>query len=815
MVTVSEALQLRGIGRSSRNEPLSHPEIKGEAKSMSWASSYTENAPKASPLQVFCSPTHICRYTSPISASSLRWQCFRECTRSLYKGLGCSGSFRQCLRDICCLANMKGTAACHSFRVVDHFASRGVCVRQPSRRTSDLHAKKHSHQENIKGRHASCVTPSASIGALVAASGAITTSTSTSNPHSAVISTLAQLAVTAIAIASGACLSTQVESLWPRNEESPEQLLLEGVDVTGYRIFQEPEVVKALSFAKEAHAGQMRRTGEPYLTHCIHTAKILAALVPETGSRAINTVVAGLLHDVIDDTGQDIRSIRETFGGDVAKLVAGVSKLSHINQLLRRHRRTSVHRTPSNNGGLTEEEINSLRVMLLGMVNDPRVVLIKLADRLHNMRTIYALPPSKSHAVAQETLAVWCSLASRLGVWAVKAELEDLCFAVLQPQIFCRLRAELAAIWSPDKDWRYFRRITKRAKRKALMYGEDVDEQQQRKHTFPDEEEPTTKELLESVIPFDVLEDRKKRRLMLGMLTKAGSCGRKKTKVLQDAEVALASLAACEEALERELLISTSYIPGMEVTLSGRLKSLYSTYSKMKRKDVAVDHIYDARALRVVVGDGNGELHVPAVEGCYNVLSVVHRLWTPIGGEFDDYILNPKPSRYQSLHTAVQGPDGAPLEVQIRTQGMHEHAEYGHAAHWLYKESDSVDKTLAATESVASLLELEVRDALNNSEFQEAEAPLGSSNPIIGKLQSPPMRCIQLGHPVLRVEDGRLLAGVILRVDRDGKDLLVAISFALHAREVAAGRSGNQKQKWATYAQLYKKVFLCLVLHTW
>ncbi|KAI5072215.1 hypothetical protein GOP47_0012321 [Adiantum capillus-veneris] len=613
-----------------------------------------------------------------------------------------------------------------------------------------------------------------------------------------------QLAVTAIAIASGACLSTQVEYLWPRSEESPTQLLLEGVDVTGYKIFEEPEVVKALSFAKEAHSGQMRKTGEPYLTHCIHTAKILAALVPETGSRAINTVVAGLLHDVIDDTGQDLRNVRETFGGDVAKLVAGVSRLSHINQLLRRHRRTSIHRTSSNNGGLTQEEINSLRVMLLGMVNDPRVVLIKLADRLHNMRTIYALPPTKAHAVAQETLAVWCSLASRLGVWAVKAELEDLCFAVLQPQIFCRLRAELAAIWSPDKDWRYFRRMTKRAKRKALMYGEEVDDQQ-KSHTSVLEEEPTMKELLESVIPFDVLEDRQKRRSMLGIMTKSGTLGRKKTKLMQDAEVALASLAACEEALERELLISTSYIPGMEVTLSGRLKSLYSTYSKMKRKNVAVDHIYDARALRVVVGDGNGELHVAAVEGCYNLLSVVHRLWTPIGGEFDDYILNPKPSKYQSLHTAVQGPDGAPLEVQIRTQGMHEYAEYGHAAHWLYKESDRAAKAPVATESVPSFVRLEIRDTLNDLDFENTSVPQSSRTPV-GKLQNSPMRSIRLGDPVLRVEGGRLLAGVILRVDRDGRDLLVAISFALHAREVAAGRSGNQRAKWATYAQLYKKV---------
>lgn len=794
MVTVPEALQLKVVGCSSRNERFLQKETTGMPRAVI-NPSYAEKTETAICLQRVRPATHICRYkNNPVNTSIPGWQCYKI---KLYRGSGCSRSFQ-------CLANMKGLGSHHVFRDPNLIGGR---VRNPLRKSFDSYARKCLDEESIKRRHAARVVPIASIGALVAASGAITTSTTNSSPHSAVISTLTQLAVTAIAIASGACLSTQVESLWPQNEESPEQLLLEGVDVTGYKIFQEPEVAKAISFAKEAHSGQMRMTGEPYLTHCIHTAKILAALVPETGKMAINTVVAGLLHDVVDDGDQDIRRIRELFGGDVAKLVAGVSKLSRINQLLRRHRRTSIHRTPSSNGGLTQEEVNSLRVMLLGMVNDPRVVLIKLADRLHNMRTIYALPPSKSLAVAQETLAVWCSLASRLGVWAVKAELEDLCFAVLQPQTFCRLRAELAAIWSPDKDWRYFRRITKRAKRKALMYGEDLDEHLQRKHNFMDEGEPTMKELLESVIPFDVLEDRQKRRYMLGMLTKSGSCGRKKTKVMQDAEVALASLAACEEALERELLISTSYIPGMEVTLSGRLKSLYSTYSKMKRKGVSVDHLFDARALRVVVGDGNGELHVPAVEGCYNVLSVVHRLWTPIGGEFDDYILNPKPSRYQSLHTAVQGPDGAPLEVQIRTQGMHEHAEYGHAAHWLYKESESVvDKTLSTTNIVPSLLGLEDRDPLNKSENHAPEVSIGNDESISGKLQSQPMRSIQLGHPALRVEDGRLLAGVILRVDRDGRDLLVAVSFALHAREVAAGRSGNQKGKWATYAQLYKKV---------
>ncbi|KAH7299307.1 hypothetical protein KP509_24G004600 [Ceratopteris richardii] len=787
MITVSGTLHPSGVVYSNNIRSFFHEGEHSESGGMSCAVSHSSyNAKTSSSMRApsFFLLSRIFNHAPFISSSFLGCSCPAGCTPRI------SGRVAQ-LFPSSRHAMTKG----ESYPRATHLMYRNL-GKIPDLCTMD------SLLQVTNGSHATRLLPVASIGTVVAVSGAITSSTTTTNPHSAVISTLTQLAVTAIAIASGACLSTQVESLWPRNEESPEQLLLEGVDVTGYKIFLEPEVVKAVSFAKEAHAGQMRKTGEPYLTHCLHTAKILAALVPETGNRAINTVVAGILHDVIDDTHKDIQNVRDVFGADVARLVAGVSRLSHINQLLRRHRRTSSNRTPSNNGGLTQEEVNSLRVMLLGMVNDPRVVLIKLADRLHNMRTIYALPQTKAYAVAQETLAVWCSLASRLGVWAVKAELEDLCFAVLRPQIFCRLRAELAAIWSPDKDWRYFRRMTKRAKRKALLYGEEVDEQPKR-DSFVIEGEPTMKELLESVIPFDVLEDRRKRRSMLGALTKSGKLGLKKTKVMRDAEVALASLAACEEALERELLISTSYIPGMEVTLSGRLKSLYSTYSKMKRKNVSVDQIYDARALRVIVGDGNGKFHVPAVEGCYNVLSVVHRLWTPIGGEFDDYILNPKPSRYQSLHTAVEGPDGAALEVQIRTQGMHEHAEYGHAAHWLYKEADNGSKTFS-TETVSSLVGQDIRDGVNDLEYQKVGVSQ-SISPVIESFQSTCTRSIQLGDPVLRIEGGRLLAGVILRVDRNGRDLLVAISFALHAREVASGRSGNQRGKWFTYAQLYKK----------
>lgn len=622
--------------------------------------------------------------------------------------------------------------------------------------------------------------------------------------------TVTQVAVTA-AVCYGAYLSPYAEGLKNRTkveEDCPVDVVeIEGVDVTSYKVFLEPEVQRAIEFAREAHAGQFRRTGEPYITHCIETAKILAALIPpQQGKRVIDTIIAGVLHDVIDDTDRDHQSVRMHFGDDVSKLVAGVSRLSNINQLLRRQRRKAGEGKSVDDDGLSRAEMDDLRMMLLGMVNDPRVVLIKLADRLHNLRTIHALPHTKACAVAHETLSVWCSLASKLGEWALKAELEDLCFAVLNPKMFQQLRAELAAIWSPREDWRFLRRMTKRAKRRALLYGELLEQELEPKHNPEDDEDLSMKELLQAVVPFEVLSDRKRR----GWKPIPPGPGEKKIpKVVRDAEIALAALSACEEALERELLIATSYVPGMEVRLSGRLKSLYSTHCKMRRKGVGVDQIYDARALRVVVGDGDGKLHVAAVEGCYNLLSVVHSLWKPVGGEFDDYILNPKPSAYQSLHTAVQGPDGAPLEVQIRTRGMHEHAEFGHAAHWMYKEGDTVVKSTPPMDASRSL-PLSTPDDVSDdeNEHDSEEHHTQYARPLQELFTKPsPRRPVYMGHPALRVEDGRLLAAVIVGVMDDGRELLVAASFALHAREaVAAGRFGNQRKRWLTYCRLYKKV---------
>ncbi|CAL0314549.1 unnamed protein product [Lupinus luteus] len=610
------------------------------------------------------------------------------------------------------------------------------------------------------------------------------TTTSSSSLHGAVSSAITHVAVTALAIASGACLSTKLDFLWPKLDQQPGTIIQDGVDVTGYPIFNDAKVHKAIAFARKAHRGQMRKTGDPYLTHCIHTGRILAMLVPSSGKRAVDTVVAGILHDVVDDTCQSLQDIEEEFGDDVVNLVAGVSRLSYINQLLRRHRRVNVSQ-----GVLGQEEASNLRVMLLGMVDDPRVVLIKLADRLHNMRTIHALPLQKAQAVAEETLIIWCSLASRLGLWALQAELEDLCFAVLQPQVFQKMRADLASMWSPTCRTENPRRFS--VKGSLIPLDENSSTSSSNESLTLNEEVSSMKDLLEAVVPFDILLDRRKRaNFLCGIGNNLETC--MKPKVVQDAGLALASLVVCEEALERELIISASYVPGMEVTLSSRLKSMYSLYSKMKRKDISIDKVYDARALRVVVGDKNGTLHGAAVQGCYSLLDIVHRLWTPIDGEFDDYIINPKPSGYQSLHTAVQGPCNSPLEVQIRTQRMHQYAEHGLAAHWLYKETGN------PFSSIDSMDEPETEES---SYFSRDIEEGNSSDILLSKYKS-----LKVGHPVLRVEGSHLLPAVIISIEKDERELLVAVSFGLAASEAVADRRSFQIKRWEAYARLYKKV---------
>ncbi|XP_052731483.1 uncharacterized protein LOC108319516 [Vigna angularis] len=400
----------------------------------------------------------------------------------------------------------------------------------------------------------------------------------------------------------------------------------------------------------------------------------------------------------------------------------------------------------------------------------------------------HALPLQKAQAVAEETLIIWCSLASRLGLWALKAELEDLCFAVLQPQIFQKMRADLASMWSPTSRTGNLRRFSIKGN---LIHLNENNSTSFYNGSLTCNGDVSMKDLLEAVVPFDILLERRKRANYLNSIgSNLGTCT--KPKVVQDAGLALASLVICEEALEREMIISASYVPGMEITLCSRLKSLYSLYSKMKRKETSIDKVYDARALRVVVGDKNGTLHGSAVQCCYSLLDIVHRLWTPIDGEFDDYIINPKPSGYQSLHTAVQGPDSSPLEVQIRTQRMHECAEHGLAAHWLYKETGnpflSIDKMDEPEKEASSCFSKDLEGG-------------NSADILLSKYKS-----FKAGHPVLRVEGSHLLAVVIISVENDERELLVAVSFGLAASEAVADRRSFHVKRWEAYARLFKKV---------
>ncbi|HEY62936.1 MAG TPA: GTP diphosphokinase [Caldilineae bacterium] len=326
-------------------------------------------------------------------------------------------------------------------------------------------------------------------------------------------------------------------------------------------------VERAYQLAVTAHEGQNRASGEAYIHHPLAVAGILAELNLDPA-----TIAAALLHDVAEDTPYDIDYIREHFGDEVARLVDGVTKLEQIDQL----------RQP--NASLQDEKAESLRKMFLAMVDDVRVVLIKLADRLHNMRTLGSLPEHKRRSIARETLEIFAPLANRLGIWQIKWELEDLAFRHLEPAIY----KELA--------------------RKIQQRRQDREQ------------------FVQQVI----------------------------------------------QTLREELRKA-----GIQAEVNGRPKHIYSIWRKMRRKGVDFEQIYDALGVRIIVD---------TVKECYEALGVVHSLWRPIPGEFDDYIATPKDNMYRSLHTAVVGPDGRPMEVQIRTWEMHRTAEYGIAAHWRYKE---------------------------------------------------------------------------------------------------------------------------------
>ena len=327
---------------------------------------------------------------------------------------------------------------------------------------------------------------------------------------------------------------------------------------------------RAYAFAEETYDGQTRESGEEIVHHSLSVAHNLVQLGLDAP-----TIAAGLLHDAIEDSAATIDELRAQFGDEVARLVDGMTKLSDLDETIGR---------PSDERSDTSSE--NLRKMLLAMVDDPRVILVRLADRLHDMRTLKALDdPQRKQRIARETLDIFAPLAGRLGMYQLKWELEDLGFRYVNPSAYMDIARHLN-------------------ERRA-------DREQQVKSFI--------------------------RRI--------------------------------EEALTEEGITDFS--------VAGRPKHIYSIYRKMERKGVPFEQIYDVRAVRIIV---------QTIPECYHALGIVHNLWRPVPGGFDDYIASPKDNSYQSLHTDVVADDGKTLEIQIRTQQMHELAEFGIAAHWKYKE---------------------------------------------------------------------------------------------------------------------------------
>ncbi len=330
------------------------------------------------------------------------------------------------------------------------------------------------------------------------------------------------------------------------------------------------KIKAAYEYAFLAHQGQKRDSGEAYIQHPLE----VAAIVHELGMDTVS-IIAALLHDVVEDTNIEAEEIQKNFGSEVALLVDGVTKLSRLAFQNKQ-----------------EQQMENLRKMFLAMTQDLRVIIIKLADRLHNMRTLKHLPVAKQKSIARETIEIYAPLTHRLGMWKVKWELEDLSLRYLDPDA-------------------YYDLVNKVAKKRQEREGYIIE-------------------------------------------------------VKKTLERALAEME-------------------IKAEVQGRPKHFYSIYEKMQEQGKDFSEIYDLMGLRVIVS---------TVQDCYEVLGIVHTLWKPIPGRFKDYVAMPKSNMYQSLHTTLIGPNGEPLEIQIRTWEMHRTAEFGIAAHWLYKESGPDDKEL-------------------------------------------------------------------------------------------------------------------------
>jgi GTP diphosphokinase / guanosine-3',5'-bis(diphosphate) 3'-diphosphatase len=342
-------------------------------------------------------------------------------------------------------------------------------------------------------------------------------------------------------------------------------------DISAYNPRSDKELIaRAFAFAERAHEGQTRRSGQDFIHHPFAAAKICAELRLDD-----ETIAAALLHDVVEDTELALGEVRSEFGEEIARLVDGVTKLTRVQFQTRE-----------------QAEAENYRKMIVAMAEDVRVILIKLADRLHNLRTIEYLGRQKQVQKAKEALEVYAPLAHRLGIHALKWELEDLAFATLHPRKYEEIKRMVAE-----------------------RRGDREDHVQ-----------------------------------------KAGQIlGRELDKVAIPAEI------------------------------SGRAKHFYSIYEKMVKRGREFNEIYDLNAMRVIAERSDEE----GTRDCYGALGLIHSLWKPMPGRFKDYIAMPKFNRYRSLHTTVIGPEGKPLEIQIRTREMHNEAELGVAAHWAYKDGDA------------------------------------------------------------------------------------------------------------------------------
>lgn len=324
-------------------------------------------------------------------------------------------------------------------------------------------------------------------------------------------------------------------------------------------------IQKAYVFSAAAHAGQVRLSGEPYLSHPLEVSHILAHLRLDAP-----TIIAGLLHDTVEDTEATTSQIAEQFGKEVGAIVEGVTKISKMNFESKE-----------------QAQAENIRKMILAMADDIRVILVKLADRLHNISTLQYQKEHKQRAIAQETLGIYAPLANRLGLYRIKVQLENYGLMYLKPDVYAQISDGIERYQVEGQA--YINRVTT---------------------------------MIQEVLAQNEIRGR----------------------------------------------------------VSGRIKHIYSVYQKMKQRGLGLDQIFDVIAFRVIVNN---------LRECYTVLGLVHSLWKPVPGKFKDYISMPKANMYQSLHSTVIGPDGERIEIQIRTEEMHQLAEYGVAAHWAYKEQGS------------------------------------------------------------------------------------------------------------------------------